>query len=136
MSFKETLPEQCPPSDASDSELNGVVRFLPFKPANNPKNYDSYAELGRDSRNASKCDARSLSLWDITSAKKVVAAKKMAFLKKLELSLLNIPQGSGMNIIKSSGHIDFWMYSNFDPTSNVTSVLKNVDELKQVWTNA
>lgn len=129
LDFKEALPEQCPPSGAIDDALDGVCRFLPFSPPESSKNYQSHAELGKPTGNATECKARSCSLFRYSHVAK--QAMKIGAFRKMKVAILNIPQGSGMHLNGKNGHIDFWMAADFEPANSVAQLCDSADDLEQ-----
>ena len=135
MTFKEDLPDQCPPDDAKDQTLESVCRFFQF-PVGDPKNFYSHHKLGKPTGNAGECRAKSVSLFKAGVVPDVLAAKKTAFFKKCKISLLEVPSGAGLSKEVGTGHIDWWPYSKFDPYSSVVSLFDTAEDLKQAVKDA
>lgn len=133
MTYKEVLPDQCPPSNADESNLNKVCRFLLF-PDNDERNFHSHKKLGKKIGDACECRAASVSLFKHDCIPSVLSASKTALFKNKKICLLEIPAGSGRHIEKK-GHIDFWMYSEYDPKTSIVAILENADELSEAVEN-
>ena len=130
MNYEEDLPINCPPNGAEDKERTSVCRFLPY-PEGDARNFYSHHKLGKKTGNAPECRAKSLSLFNSRGVQVVVAAKKTAFFKKMKICLMNIPRGAGKSIEDATGHIDLWMFADYDPSQSVVSVVDTVEELDQ-----
>lgn len=133
LKFKEALPEQCPPGEAEDKALENVCRFLPFSPPESSENYKSHAELGKPTGSASECKARSCSLFHFNQAAK--QAMKIAAFRRMKVAVLNIPEGAGMHLNGTNGHIDFWMASHFKPATSVAHLCDSAEEIEAVVSN-
>lgn len=129
MTYKESLPEQCPPHNADDTALQNVCRFMLY-PDDDERNFHSHRKLGKNTGSASECRAASVSLFKHDCVPSVLSASKTAFFKNKRICLLSIPEGSGKNIEKK-GHIDFWMYTEYNPSESVIAIVDNTIELAQ-----
>lgn len=130
MTFKEELPDQCPPADAADTQMDKVCRFL-FFPNGDPRNFQSHRQLGKNTGSATECRARSVSFFTHDAVPSVVDARKTAFFKDKPICLLDIPSGSGLSL-QTKGHIDFWMYNGYTPDDSVIAVVETVAELLEL----
>ncbi|WP_139222503.1 hypothetical protein [Celeribacter halophilus] len=135
MTYKEELPSQCPPDDATDKPLPSVCRFFPF-PESDPRNFFSHHKLGKRTGNASECRAKSISLFKTGAVPDLLAAKRTAFFKKCKIGLLNVPEGAGHSKESGNGHVDWWPFAEFDPFSSVVCVCESADDLKQAVEDA
>jgi hypothetical protein len=102
---------------------------LLFNPEDSEQNYVSRAYLGKSPNGASECGERSCSLW--TSAEAAKAAQKIGFFRTKKVAILNVPEGSGVHVIAKTGHIDFWMYKDFNPLSSVWTVVERADDVER-----
>jgi hypothetical protein len=135
MTYKEELPSQCPPDDATDKSLPSVCRFFPF-PESDPRNFYSHHKLGKPTGNAGECRAKSVSLFEAGAVPDVLAAKRTAFFKKWKIGLLNVPAGAGPSKEAGTGHIDWWPYADCDPFSSMVYVCESAEDLKQAVKDA
>jgi hypothetical protein len=122
MVFRETLPNDCPPSDAHDGGCASAFRFVPADPAI-AANFDSYAAQGKPlpvGTDVTPCRWASCSLYsDLATARK---KRKLKSLKKYRfVAELRIPAKSG-KMKEVSGHIDLWMYKDFDPIAAIVLI--------------
>ena len=134
LEFKESLPDGCPPEEAVDEALDNVCRFLPYTPPDDEKNYLSHAELDKPTGNATLCKARSCSLFYYTSVAQQAA--KIGRFKRMKVAVLSFPTGSGMHMHGRSGHIDFWVAANVDPTDYVKHVCDSVFDVEELVEDA
>lgn len=135
MTYKEDLPDQCPPGQSEDVALVNICRFLPFPEGDN-RNFASHRALGKNSGSASECDARSLSLQWPDAVPGLLSAKKTAFFKKMKIALLSVPEGAGRSIDNNRGHVHLWMYADYDPHGSIITVFGTAEELEQVLDDA
>jgi len=134
LEFKENLPEQCPPADASEAALESVCRFLFFSPPDAIENYASHIELGKPTGSAPECKARSCSLFKMSNAAK--QAKKIGIFKNRKIAVLNIPEGCGAHSNGKNGHIDFWQARNFSPSTAIVNVYDSTDDIEDDTSDA
>lgn len=119
MPFKEPLPNQCPPESASDSEITEAWRLVSANPPTQD-DFKSHAALGKTMPpGVDPCRWSSCSLIATGPAAKALLPKIRA--RKTHIAKLSIPTGSGL-YVKQKSHIDFWMFSEFDPTLSVVDV--------------
>lgn len=128
MTFEEQLPSQCPPPDATDQNLDHVCRFLTFDQGD-PKNFYSHNKLGKPLNASSQCSGCSISLFTKDAVPNVLAAKKMGFFRKCKIAVLTVPQGVGVSLEGSDGHIDFWPFQGNRLPSCTARVVDSADEL-------
>ncbi len=114
--FRESLPDNCPPTDAVNVAYDAIYRFLPSNPPED-SHFDSYA-----AKEKPRPEVVDLCRWSSCS---FFLAKKTAIklLPKLRgrfkfLACLKVPEGSGLSKEKK-GHIDFWFFNTFDPLSAI-----------------
>jgi hypothetical protein len=125
--YLEDLPEQCPPSSASDQPLDGVLRFVSGTDISSLSIQDflSFAALGQKRRNANPCDLASCSLFANEYCEGFKTARKFPKLREKPVAKVSIPSGSGMSIVNKKGHIHFWMFKAFDPVGSVVEVIQS-----------
>lgn len=127
MQYLEKLPDQCPPSTATDQALDGVLRFVSEGDVSSLtiEDFLSYAALGQTRRNADPCDLASCSLFANEYCEGFKTARKFPKLREKPVARVSIPLGSGMSVVNKKGHIHFWMYNSFDPVSSVVEVIRS-----------
>ncbi|UWQ55107.1 hypothetical protein [Leisingera caerulea] len=114
--FLEELPVGCPPDDAEDGLLEEVWRFHQGVTPK-PEHFFSHAKLGKNNhRNVCQCVFSSCSLFKTKRARQMA---KLPFFKKKMASELKIPAKSGKFLQGRDGHVDFWMYTSFDPLASI-----------------
>ena len=118
-SYKEPLPEQCPPTSAEDREWTEIYRALVAKEPD-PQHFLYKAAMGESAPfGTDPCRFASCSMMTThRQAKKMLQYPKFA---NGAVAKLNIPQGSGQSL-KKKQHVDFWAYSDFDFLTHVTEV--------------
>ncbi len=124
MNFKEELPEKCPPASAKDVEHLKVLRFVDCAEVK-VEDFHSHRALGLQIKGATECDLAACSLFTCTKSKGFIRARKFPRLRNKAVAVLDIPEGAGLSLINSDGHVNFWMYNSFDPLSAVTEVYEN-----------
>jgi hypothetical protein len=117
--FGETLPLQCPPSDASQEALDGVFRAVKANPPT-PECFDSYAKLGTGTKPkwATDCGWASCSLFTTD-----LAIRKLQRVKKrfTHIAKLSIPADCGVHTAQDA-HIHFWRAATYDMRTAVVEV--------------
>lgn len=119
--FKETLPANCPPSQAEHLSDQLVIRFVPQKPAT-PDHFMSSAAKGDPRpRSVSPCRWASCSVFEATiKPEKIDGLLKYPKLRSMKFqAFLKINSTAGVCTTADSGHIDLWMYDSFDPVAAV-----------------
>ena len=119
LDFVEQLPEQCPPSDASDAEWHSIYRLVANESPDHTA-FKSYAALGKVAP-----EGFDLCRWASCSLLLNVAAKnKLPQLKGHHwVAKVTIPSGAGMSKRKKN-HVDFWCRKDFDLESAVVEVTR------------
>lgn len=119
--YRESLPVDCPPSEAQDGELGEVWRFIQGSTPVDA-DFDSHAKRGLPNRNSvPPCEFASCSLFETERAKEM--AKNQFFKRKLA-SRLAVPASSGRHITNARGHVSLWMYASFNPCAAVAETVK------------
>jgi hypothetical protein len=109
--YSDSLPDQCPPSDASDVEIPEAWRFARHSPPI-AQDFLSHAALGKVNVAHDPCEWASCSLW--TTKEGLLNVMKLSKPRNEKIVRLKIPFGSGSSKIKENGHVDFWCYAGFD----------------------
>jgi hypothetical protein len=118
--YSESLPMQCPPSEAVDDALPDVYRLVANETPS-AQDFRSKAALGIPlDDGADSCMWSSCSLF--TKTDRLLKFKRLKaenpFLVKLE-----VPAGSGKYLVGSSGHhVDYWLYKGNCLASCVVSI--------------
>jgi hypothetical protein len=115
MEFADTLPDECPPSSAT--ELNSSFFVFRIVSADPPTAHDftSYWNLFPEKRPRwPECKARAVSVYDTRND--CEENLKLPRFRGYKLCKVNLAPGSGM-IFKSGkgGHISWWIASGYDP---------------------
>ena len=121
MRFFEELPEKCPPAEAADQAHPSVFRFVPAADVSRD-HFLSHAALGKFLPKVDPCVLAACSLFSSTDCPGFKKASKLPKFKKSKIAELSLPQGAGESVTDKSGHINFWMYSHFDPVAAVVRV--------------
>lgn len=125
--FRETLPDNCPPADAHEGACAQAFRFVATT-APTAADFDSYAAQGHQLPDGiSVCPCRWASCSLFSDIRTVQKKRKLKSLKKYRFVVeLKIAAKSG-RLKESYGHIDFWMYNNFDPLAAIL-MIKDLDD--------
>lgn len=121
MEYWEQLPPQCPPATAADVALSGAFRIV----FNNPPTKDDFKSkraLGHEMEpDGDECRFSSCSLF--TCVRKVgnVAGLPKVRARNPFVASIDVPVGAGKSLTRKK-HVDFWMYSTFDPVGAVVDV--------------
>lgn len=121
MQFKEELPASCPPPQAHNGGYASLVRFVRNMPPVQ-SDFESHSKLGKQRPpTVPPCKWASCSLFQTRDA--ALAKFKLPRLRQLfsGVAIINIPENSGQSVAKN-GHVDFWMFSSFDPLNSVVDV--------------
>lgn len=124
--FKETLPPNCPPNGASNPAPQVVLRLV-SRQAVSEEDFSSHAKLGKTPPSkVCPCRWASCSVFSTSSGEhRTKAHVKLPKLRgKRYVAEVQLTPTSGLVQYASSnsGHIDFWMFSTFDPVENVLDV--------------
>lgn len=125
--YKEALPLNCPPVDASPL-INQPVLRLVSSAHPTAKDFLSYAALGKPLNEDSDIDdcchaSCSCFLYNpkLDRGKSFRKLPKLA--KRKFVAILNLDTNSGVAQVKhASGHVDLWMYASFDPLAAIQKV--------------
>ena len=127
--FKEDLSAGCPPHDSIEPKGFSVLRFIKSLPVQE-KDFHSHAKLGKPlpkSGHVSQCRWASCSVFKKKNNKNQIFAMKRLprFKKFMCIAEIKLDSESGMlkETDPKSGHIDFWMYSEFDPVKAVIETI-------------
>jgi hypothetical protein len=121
MTFFEELPEQCPPANAMERELPAAYRVVTNV---NPdmEDFKSYAARKVKCPDGfDPCRWASCSLF-LSRDRAIEIAMKLPKprFKKPFIATMSITAMDGVSLVKkNSPHVDFWMYSNFDPLNAI-----------------
>ena len=121
--FRESLPDACPPTEATTKGYSQAFRLILGSKAVD-KHFDSHCALGKPCPpGQSVCRWSSCSLFD--SKESAFRQIKLPKIRKRfsHFAILEIASGSGYSTIRN-GHIDFWMFSTFKPVDAVIGVEK------------
>jgi hypothetical protein len=121
--FREHLPPGCPEEGTEPLSPQVVLRLV-FSNPPVAEDFASYAATGRPCPpKVSGCRWASWSVFrgDTTGREAIISVAKLPRFKKRSkfLAHVNVPAGAGLGRIVQTGHIDFWMFSTFDPASAV-----------------
>ncbi|MBF0154878.1 MAG: hypothetical protein HQL64_14145 [Magnetococcales bacterium] len=120
--FAEDLPYDCPPSSAVECDERLAYRFLKSSPAT-MESFHSHAKLGkRKPKDVPECFWASCSLIDIDRKDILESRRKIPKFKNKPVAVIQLDCQSGMIKSSNSGHVDFWMYSSFNPLAAIKSV--------------
>lgn len=124
--FKESLPESCPPSTAT--ALNGTFLRLVETTTVSPNSFLSRTALGLTPLPGKECSCSACSLIVPSVTREALAdLTKYPKLKKMtSVAILTVSPNDGVGEIGGK-HIDYWMYSTFDPVKNVSHVTEIVN---------
>lgn len=120
--FREVLPDSCPPEDATTNGHEVAYRLIPGGKAVDG-HFDSHCAMGKPCPpELSPCRWSSCSLFE--SRATALKQFKLPKVRKRfsHFAILKIAPGSGYSVHKESGHIDFWMFANFNPVNAITGV--------------
>ena len=118
LDFAEQLPEQCPPADASDVELEEVYRLVRSKNVD-IEVFKSHAALGKvPPKGMDLCRWSSCSLLLDGKRSKLPALKDCDWAARLV-----VPKGAGMSKQKKN-HVDFWCGKHFSLEGAVVEVVR------------
>jgi hypothetical protein len=120
-SFRERLPPSCPPSGAHTNGFEVAYRFIPGqKPTS--QDFDSYHAQGKACPpGADLCRWASCSLFVSKGHAAGVIKLPKVRARFTHFAVLRIAPDSGYSLA-NGGHIDFWMFKNFDPVSAVVTI--------------
>lgn len=125
MSYGEMLPEQCPPEGFSDEALDPVFRLVPDATPDAAA-FASHNAQGKTKPATFKvtdCQWASCSLNRSVDALLKIPSVRRRYRFVAQLS---IPSGSGAWVENDkSGHIDFWRFDHFDPSTAVQAVMEH-----------
>lgn len=123
--FAETLPPQCPPSDATSLSEAILIR-LAKEPKPKPESFASHAARGLPIRgDVSSCSHASCSMFlHDETGDQINAMRRLPRFKNFKHAfLVSVGPNAGVAIVSSSTkHVDLWMFKGFDPVSAVISV--------------
>ena len=118
--FMENLPISCPPAAATEADIDGVYRVVTSK-SPTIEDFTSHSAL-----NVKRPEAVDPCRWAACSfyrsrSKAIEIAKLPKFRdSNPHLALLGLTLGSGKLLEnKRTTHIDFWMYSTFNPIAAI-----------------
>jgi hypothetical protein len=117
MNWFESLPNECPPKEAVDTEGYTVYRITESTPPNDSDFYSHRMKFPEKIFKVDECQARSLSVYDDYNATLNVT-KLPTFKKKTNFIVeLNLRKGDGL-IAKTSGpnHYSWWRSRDFKMT--------------------
>lgn len=124
--YAEPLPMNCPPIAAEEPISRKVWRIVPNE-APAQIDFKSHALTGK-SCPPEVCECRKSSCSVFTPSDKKPFVFKLPKFKNQFAATLNISERSGKIIENTeTGHIDLWMYKNFDPLLHITDVVKISD---------
>jgi len=124
--WRESLPDDCPPDDASVMD-NQVARRLVSKTPVVDDHFHSHAALGRPRPpKVCSCGWASCSVVELSE-------KGRAFLNRVRKTPrykgkdafavhVNVGPHAGVGRMDKKKHIHLWMYADFDPVEAVTKV--------------
>ncbi|MEO5372190.1 MAG: hypothetical protein H7833_19145 [Magnetococcus sp. DMHC-1] len=117
--FAESLPANCPPQDAVESDERVAFRCVK---SSTPTDVDFYSyakldNLGIEKRGRAKgvtpCRWASCSVGNIRYIRDMI--KKFPRFRKSYIVKIKLNREAGMIQPSNNGHIDFWMYASFNP---------------------
>lgn len=128
-SYREDLPDSCPPAEAAPPPSSDVYRLVATDTPTEEDFY-SHAKLGKKKKPSGVCECRwaSCSVYDASSPKgyaQVVNLTKIPALRDRKyVALVTVDEKSGETIKSANGssHIDLWMYEDFDPVGAVGEI--------------
>lgn len=121
MAFWEHLPEQCPPEEAVEQQIDLAFRVVFSNPVK-LEHFKSHAALGRPKPpKVDNCRYSSCSLFTSKEAAKSIARLPRMRAKHPFVAHVTLPQGAGVWVAQRD-HIDFWLYAEFDPLTSVSLV--------------
>lgn len=122
--FKEALPPQCPPGDALVSDHRVVLRLISSRDITEESFY-SHARLGKPLP-PKMCPCRWASCSTYIDDGKSHRTKGVTKLPKLRgmkyIAVLQLVPDAGRIKDGERGHVDLWMYRDFDPVNNVIEI--------------
>ena len=120
--YRETLPTNCPPTDATPPNQQIVYRLTLSDPPTQ-SDFDSNAARGRSMRpNGNACDHASCSMVIACDKgrQRLIDMSNLPFYKEKRtyIAHISIHDKSGtIKINTRSAHVDLWMFSDFDPVA-------------------
>jgi len=125
-SYAEPLPENCPPLEAKESTPQKVWRLVRTT-SPTQDDFRSHAFMGKPCpARICACMASSCSVFKLSPKKPPVF--NLPKFKNKFVATLDIGEGSGKIIENdSTGHIDLWIYKEFNPLLHIDSIVKNKD---------
>lgn len=122
--FKEPLPPQCPPADAPVADGRNVLRLIEAPDKISAASFHSHAKLGKKVP-PTVCPCRWASCSTFNAEAKphyLTGATKLPKLRHMKyVAVLHLPPEAGRIKVDQNGHVDVWMYSDFDPLENVVT---------------
>jgi hypothetical protein len=119
--WSEPLPDQCPPSDAQETDGEKFYRLVNSIPATDVDFQSHRLLFPHQIFGVGECQARSLSLSN--NLEKLIKSKKIGSNKSRSVALVTLPKGSG--VIKQTGknhHWSWWRRKSFDPLNHAEKV--------------
>ncbi|WP_417826463.1 hypothetical protein [Thalassospira povalilytica] len=125
--FIEDLPDNCPPDDAQNPEEQYVLRLVSGTDITS-EDFFSHAKLGKERpENCCSCKWSSCSVFALPKGNhRTIAHMKLPKLRdrKFAAKLKVFPQSGLVKESKSkNGHLDFWMFSTFNPIDHIEAVV-------------
>lgn len=119
--YEETLPQGCPPSNATEP-INLVVFRLLRTDTIGHEDFHSHTKLGLAlPAGVDDCRWASCSVFDDLS--KAAGLKRLPKFKNSRIARLTLTRDAGCVLKGGNGHYDWWMYRTFDPVAASTIVL-------------
>jgi hypothetical protein len=124
--YAEIMPDDCPPPSAGHLAPQDVIRLVgPHTP--NRTDFLSQNALGLPyPKNVPKYMWASCSAFLPSYPKEKLKGllKYNRLRKKDAVAYLKVSEQSGKALVEESKHVHLWMYADYDPLSNIISIVK------------
>ena len=122
--FAETLPEQCPPNEATPLSDAVLIR-LAKKATPTLECFSSHAARGLPIRgDVDPCCHASCSFFEHDEKGEQLNAMRLLprFKNFTHAFLLSVGPEAGLALVSAKKHVDLWMFKSFNPVAAVTTV--------------
>ena len=122
MTFREHLPEECPPNEAEEiAQVQVVFRLVRTDPPTDSDFFSQRAEKPNNQFNLPECQARGLSVFsEVREAEKLL---KLRHLKAMLICQLTLDKGAGYMLRTGHrSHFTWWPLADYHVLNNCQMV--------------
>ena len=121
MKFKEALPASCPPNHALGGACESAFRLIETA---KPLATDFASSAAKKLPKPLKVDDCRWASCSLFATIELLRTKQKVFPKLRKCNFyveIKIPANAGRHVTEN-GHIDFWMFTSFDPLAVITKI--------------